>query len=351
LILITGGAGFVGSHLALRLKKEFPEKQVVAFDNLKRRGSELNLTRLRESGVEFVHGDIRQPGDLDFKNVEWILECSAEPSALAGIDGATDYLVHTNLLGTYHCLELSRKNNAGMIFLSTSRVYPVKKIQELQYRSGNTRFELEGKQELPGVSSMGISEDFPLEGARTLYGTTKLASELMIAEYAENFGLSMIINRCGVLTGPWQMGKVDQGVVVLWMAKHLFGGNLSYIGYEGSGFQVRDMLHIEDLGDLIELQLNQPEHYHGGTFNVGGGIEISTSLLELTEWCEKITGKSILIQRKPEARPGDVPWFITDSTLIQNHCGWKPKRNLETILKEIHHWMDSYQDQLRPILS
>ena len=71
---------------------------------------------------------------------------------------------------------------------------------------------------------MGISEDFPLDGARTLYGTTKLASELLIAEYIENFGLPIIINRCGVLTGPWQMGKVDQGVVVLWMAKHFFGG-------------------------------------------------------------------------------------------------------------------------------
>ena len=149
MILITGGAGFVGSSLALRLKQAFPEKKLVAFDNLKRRGSELNLSRLREAGVEFIHGDIRQPGDLDVGKVEWIIECSAEPSALAGVDGSTDYLVHTNLLGTYHCLELARKHHAGMIFLSTSRVYPLRKIQDLNYRSLSTRFELENQQQIP----------------------------------------------------------------------------------------------------------------------------------------------------------------------------------------------------------
>ena len=351
MILITGGAGFVGSSLALRLKQAFPGKKLVTFDNLKRRGSELNLSRLRDAGVEFIHGDIRQPGDLDVGKVEWIIECSAEPSALAGVDGSTDYLVHTNLLGTYHCLELARKHHAGMIFLSTSRVYPLRKIQELNYRALSTRFELENQQQIPGVSPMGISEDFPLDGARTLYGTTKLASELLIAEYIENFGLPIIINRCGVLTGPWQMGKVDQGVVVLWMAKHFFGGKLSYIGFEGKGLQVRDMLHVEDLADLIEMQLHRSEHFSGEIFNVGGGVELSSSLLELTEWCEKLTGQSIPIQSDPETRPGDIPWFITDSRRIQNHSGWKPKRSLESIFEEIHLWIHSNQDQLRSVIS
>ena len=238
-----------------------------------------------------------------------------------------------------------------MIFLSTSRVYPLRKIQELKYRALSTRFELENQQQIPGVSPMGISEDFPLDGARTLYGTTKLASELLIAEYIENFGLPIIINRCGVLTGPWQMGKVDQGVVVLWMAKHFFGGKLSYIGFDGKGLQVRDMLHVEDLADLIEMQLHQPEQFRGETYNVGGGVELSSSLLELTEWCEKLTGQSIPIQSDPETRPGDIPWFITDSRRIQNHSGWKPIRNLESIFEEIHHWIHSKQDQLRSIIS
>ncbi|HIN48273.1 MAG TPA: NAD-dependent epimerase/dehydratase family protein, partial [Deltaproteobacteria bacterium] len=105
-ILVTGGAGFVGSHLALALKEKFSSSKVIALDNLKRRGSELNLSRLSQGGVEFLHGDVRNPGDLGFMELDWIIECSAEPSALAGRFGDTDYLVHTNLLGTYHSLEL-----------------------------------------------------------------------------------------------------------------------------------------------------------------------------------------------------------------------------------------------------
>ena len=351
MILITGGAGFVGSSLALRLKAEFPEKSVVAFDNLKRRGSELNLSRLRSAEVEFVHGDVRNPSDLDLPDVEWIIECSAEPSALAGRDGNTDYLVHTNLLGTHHCLELARRQRAGMIFLSTSRVYPVKAIQQLRFHSGQTRFELAEPQATPGVSAEGIAEDFPLEGARTLYGTTKLASELLITEYVDSFDLPIVINRCGVLTGPWQMGKVDQGVVVLWMARHLFGGELSYIGYNGTGRQVRDMLHVEDLADLVCLQMRKIADHQGKTYNVGGGPEISVSLQELTAWCEQITGNSIPIHPDSQERAGDVPWFITDSRKLQQVTGWQPQRSLEHILNEIHDWIKAHQAQLRPILS
>ena len=350
MILITGGAGFVGSSLALRLKREFPERAITSLDNLKRRGSELNLPRLKDAGVEFVLGDVRQPDDLDLPGVEWIIECSAEPSALAGQDGAIDYLVHTNLLGTYHCLELARRSRAGMIFLSTSRVYPIGKIRQLRFGKAGTRFELEESQEVSGVSRLGIAEGFPLDGARTLYGTTKLASELLITEYAESFELPMIINRCGVLTGPWQMGKVDQGVVVLWMARHLFGGELSYIGYQGSGFQVRDILHVEDLADLICLQLSDATPFRAGTFNVGGGAEISVSLRELTDWCYRLTGNSISIRAEAEERPGDVPWFITDSSRIRDLCGWQPRRGVEAIMTEIYEWENIHQAKLRPIL-
>ncbi|MEC7417842.1 MAG: NAD-dependent epimerase/dehydratase family protein [SAR324 cluster bacterium] len=351
MILITGGAGFVGSSLALRLKAEYPTRAVVAFDNLKRRGSELNLPRLRKAGVQFVHGDVRNPTDLELPDVEWIIECSAEPSALAGRDGNTDYLVHTNLLGTHHCLELARRQRAGMIFLSTSRVYPLKTIKQLHFHSRQSRFELAEPQATPGVSAEGIAEDFPLEGSRTLYGATKLASELLITEYVDSFDLPIVINRCGVLTGPWQMGKVDQGVVVLWMARHLFGGELSYIGYNGTGLQVRDMLHVEDLADLVCLQMNQITDHQGKIYNVGGGPQISVSLQELTAWCEQITGNSIKIVPDLKERAGDVPWFITNTRKIQEATGWQPRRDLGSVLNEIHDWIKEHQKQLRPILS
>src|SRR5690606_3523819 len=121
-----------------------------------------------------------------------------------------------------------------------------------------------------------------LSGFRSLYGATKLSSEYIIQEFCQNFGLKTVINRCGVLTGPYQMGKVDQGVVVLWMAKHFWKGKLEYIGYRGEGLQVRDILHVHDLFELIDIQTKGISKYTGSIFNVGGGIEISCSLKELT---------------------------------------------------------------------
>src|SRR4051794_14802494 len=189
-VLITGGAGFVGSSLGVSLRSHHPDWELVAYDNLHRRGSELNVPRLEEAGVRFVKGDVRDPeGLMAIERVDALIECSAEPSALAGSDGETGYTVHTNLTGAYNCLELARRDGAQLVFLSTSRVYPVQAQRELRLEEGATRFELSGEQILPGASAAGISEDFPLEGARTLYGATKLAAELLISEYADGFGM------------------------------------------------------------------------------------------------------------------------------------------------------------------
>jgi CDP-paratose 2-epimerase len=142
-ILITGGAGFVGSSLAISLKINYPDYQVFALDNLKRRGSELNLSRLKKHGVEFVHGDIRNKEDFDsIPAVDTVIEASAEPSVLAGLDGTPDYLINTNLVGTVNCLNYALKHKAAFIFLSTSRVYPIKTIETLNFVEEETRFAL-----------------------------------------------------------------------------------------------------------------------------------------------------------------------------------------------------------------
>src|SRR5437588_10486600 len=275
-ILVTGGAGFVGANVAVALAQRNPGWSVVAFDNLRRRGSELNLVRLREAGVEFVHGDVREPADLaDVGEVSAVLECSAEPSVLAGLSDGLEFLVRTNLLGAYNCLELARRNEASLVFLSTSRVYPVGALTQLRLEEGETRLALAAEQDIAGVSPEGISEQFPLTGARTFYGATKLAAELLIAEYAESFRLRAVVNRCGVIAGPWQMGKVDQGVFTYWMLAHHFHRPLEYIGYGGSGKQVRDLLHVEDLLELLDEQLIASDRWDGVTANVGGGRECS----------------------------------------------------------------------------
>src|SRR4051794_7491978 len=339
-ILITGGAGFVGANLAVALAGRHPRWEIVALDNLKRRGSELNLPRLREAGVRFTHGDVRQAADLlELDPVEAIVECSAEPSVLTGVDGDTSYAVHTNLIGAYHCLELAKRDGAQLVFLSTSRVYPVDALCSLSYHEDSSRLELDTEQPYPGASQAGISEDFPLAGARTLYGATKLSAELLITEYAAAFGIKAVVDRCGVIAGPWQMGKVDQGVFTYWMLAHYFKRDLSYIGFGGSGKQVRDLLHVEDLVELIDDQLARPDHWAGATMNVGGGPDCSLSLAETTELCREISGTEVPVRPAREDRPGDIPIYISDCSLLSSHAEWRRARGPGEILADIFEWI------------
>ncbi len=350
-ILITGGAGFVGSSLGIRLKRHYPEYQVIALDNLKRRGSELNLTRLYKAGVSFVHGDIRNYEDFgSLPKIDAIIEASAEPSVLAGVNGDPDYVINTNLLGTANCLKFARKNSADFIFLSTSRIYPIAKLEEIAFEEKDTRFAISAEQAVHGVSQRGISEDFPLGGSRSLYGTTKLCSELLIEEYNQLYGLRTVIDRCGVLTGPWQMGKADQGVVVLWMARHFWQQPLQYIGYGGQGKQIRDILHVDDLYRLIDHQLHNFDEMNGQIFNAGGGPETSISLLELTEICAKLTGNKVEIGEVAENRTADIRIYVTDNSKVTAATGWKPEIKVEQIVEDIYKWLKENENSLKHIL-
>ena len=350
-VLITGGAGFVGSNLAIKLKEDYPSLNITVLDNLKRRGSELSLRRLKDAGVEFVHGDIRNREDLIFEKVDLLLECSAEPSVLAGINSSPDYLMNTNLVGTLNCLEVAREHGAASIFLSTSRVYPISYINGLKFEESETRFNILDNQEITGASSSGIAENFPLDKARSLYGTTKLASEMVVAEYVDTYGLKAIVNRCGVITGPWQMGKIDQGVFVLWVAKHYFKQPLSYIGYGGEGKQVRDFIHIDDLYSSIKLQLENFETYNSEVWNIGGGLSNSVSLKELTSLCEKATGNTILINSVAEDRPADLRFFITDSSKFLEQSGLSWQKDAQQTVEDIYSWIKENESDLKSILA
>jgi CDP-paratose 2-epimerase len=316
-------------------------------DNLHRRGGELNLPRLREAGVDFVHGDIRIADDLmAIREIDALVECSAEPSALAGFDGSPAYVVQSNLIGAYNCLELARRENAYLVFLSTSRVYPVRALRSLNLDESETRFDLVDEQPVPGASRAGIAETFPLDGARTLYGTTKLAAELLIEEYRDAYGLRAVIDRCGVIAGPWQMGKVDQGVFTFWMLAHHFRRPLTYIGFGGTGKQVRDLLHVEDLLDLLDGQLSEKDKWDGAKVNVGGGLERSLSLRQTTELCVEITGNPVPIESAPDARPGDVPIYLSDCARLASLTSWRPQRGSETVLADIHEWIRANETTL-----
>jgi CDP-paratose 2-epimerase len=350
-LLVTGGAGFVGANVALGLAARHPDWEIRALDNLRRRGAELNLPRLRDAGIPFFHGDVRVLDDLlEVAEIDALLECSAEPSALAGFDGSPSYVVNSNLLGAYNCLELARRQGALFVFLSTSRVYPVAPLTRLELIDTETRFELAAEQPFPGASPAGISEQFPLDGARTLYGTTKLAAELLIAEYRDAYGLRAVIDRCGVIAGPWQMGKVDQGVFTYWMLAHHFRRPLSYIGFGGHGKQVRDLLHVEDLLELLDEQLSDPVRWDGQTVNVGGGGRCSLSLRETTELCAEITGRRIDVGSVAETRPGDVPSYISDCRKVFGLSDWRPRREPREILSDIHTWICDHESELEQAL-
>mgnify|MGYP002620101691 CR=1 FL=1 len=350
-ILITGGAGFIGSSVALAIKAARPDAEVTVLDNLKRRGSELNLPRLRASGVAFAHGDIRTLQDiLAAGPVDLLIEASAEPTVMAGYHSSPDYVVHTNLTGALHCFEAARQWNAGVLFLSTSRIYPMDALNALSLREDATRFVPEDTQSVPGISLEGIAEDFPLAGVRSFYGATKLSAEFMLAEYGEAYGIPWLINRMGVIGGPWQMGKVDQGLAALWVARHVFQKPLSYIGYGGSGKQVRDFLHIDDLTDLLLLQIERLEAWSGQTFNVGGGGACSASLVELTALCADASGITLDISADPETRPADVPWFVTDHAAVTAATGWEPTRTLPVLIGDLTRWVTGHREQLEGIL-
>ncbi|MCK5682593.1 NAD-dependent epimerase/dehydratase family protein [bacterium] len=350
-ILITGGCGFVGSNLAILLKKDFPEAKIIVIDNLKRRGSELNISRLEEFEIEFIHGDIRNKEDFEgIGEISILIEAAAEPSVLSGLDSTPDYVLNTNLNGTINCLNFALKNNAKFIFLSTSRIYPILNLNKILYTEGDTRFEITKNQNLSGVSEKGISESFPLDGARSFYGASKLSSELLIQEYTEFYGLKAIINRCGVITGPWQMGKIDQGVIVLWLTRHYWKKKLSYIGFGGHGKQVRDILHINDLFKLIKIQITDFDTFSNEICNVGGGLDISVSLKELSSLCRDVTGNKISIDNIYKNRLADIPIYISDNSKIKSLCGWTPSIKPKEIIIDIFEWIKANEASLKNIL-
>jgi CDP-paratose 2-epimerase len=347
-LLITGGCGFVGSNLAVVLADAGHD--VVCFDNLSRRGSEILLARVLEHGCRFVHGDIRNAEDFEKLRDDFdvLVECSAEPSVLVGSEGRdARYMINNNLAGSINCFEFARMRGSAVLFFSSSRIYPYSRINSLSFEELETRFEYAG--DAPGVGHDGISVDMPLGGYRSLYGATKLSAEYILQEYAANYGVPAIIDRCGVIAGPWQLGKVDQGVFTYWLAAHYFGRDLKYIGFGGKGKQVRDLLHIDDLADLVKLQIDAIGDHRGTIFNAGGSRTANLSLAETTAICRELTGNAPAIAPDPNDRPADVIWYITDNRGIETF-GWQPRRDGAQVLADTYTWLHEHESLFKSVL-
>lgn len=336
-ILITGICGFVGSTLARTWLQAEPGIIIYGIDNLIRIGSYTNREPLQKLGIKVFHGDIRNASDFEgLPVVDWVVDAAANPSVLAGVDGQTSsrQLIEHNLLGTVNILEYCKRHGAGFILISTSRVYSIKSLSEVLVEPAEHAFRLSHGQSLPcGLTSEGISETFSTDPPVSLYGSTKLASELLALEYGETFDFPVWINRCGVLAGAGQFGKADQGIFAFWINAWLRRHPLTYIGFGGHGYQIRDCLHPRDLIPLLRKQvkkLSEPIRL----VNLGGGSAHSMSLAQLSAWCEARFGwHEVRGDDKP--RRFDIPWLIMDSAKAREVWGWQPQTSIEDILTEI----------------
>jgi CDP-paratose 2-epimerase len=349
-LLITGICGFVGSTLAMALLETDQSVTIYGLDNFIRPGSEYNRNKLQKLGIRLFHGDIRSASDFEtLPPVDWVIDAAANPSVLAGVDGQTSsrQLVEHNLLGTVNILEYCKRHGAGFILLSTSRVYSIAPLVEVAVEPVSAAFRLAPGQTLPpGLSAAGVSEAFSTTPPISLYGSTKLASEMLALEYGETFDFPVWINRCGVLAGAGQFGRADQGIFAFWINAWLRRRPLAYIGFGGKGYQVRDCLHPRDLISLLRQQTAPGATAPSRVINLGGGESHAMSLAELSNWCETRFGTHP-VAGKPEMRRFDIPWLIMDSAKAGEIWGWQPQTPLNAILEEIALHAEEHPDWLQ----
>lgn len=342
-LLITGICGFVGSTLAASIRETDASISIFGIDNFSRSGSWRNKEILRERGIEVIPGDIRQASDIDaLPAVDYVIDAAANASVLAGVgSGASSrQLIENNLLGTVNLLEYCKRHRAGFLLLSTSRVYAIKPLAALPTQVANEAFVLDTKQLLPGMTTGGITEQFSTTAPVSLYGSTKLTSEQLALEYGDAFGFPVWINRCGVMAGAGQFGRPDQGIFAFWLHSWREGRPLKYIGFGGSGYQVRDCLHPRDLTELIFKQMQTRNDGRAQLVNVSGGIASARSLSQLSAWCSDRWGAAE-VASDTTPRPFDLPWVVLDHALATTTWDWRPQTTTEQILQEIATFADA----------
>jgi CDP-paratose 2-epimerase len=321
----------------------------LGLDNLSRTGSWLNWDRLKKRGVQLRHADIRQASDLEtLPPIDWVIDSAGIPSVLAGVDGQSSsrQLLEHNLLGTINTLEFCKRASAGLILLSTSRVYSIEPLAGLDVAVKEQRFVPVADQQWPaGVSANGVDETGSITAPVSLYGASKVASEALALEYSLTFNFPVWINRCGVLAGAGQFGRADQGIFGFWMNSWLRHQPLRYIGFGGSGYQVRDCLHPRDLAPALRRQMETSDNALPKICNFSGGLENSMSLAELSDWCARRFGRRT-ITAEATGRPYDIPWLVLNHSRARSVWHWEPRTKLADLLEEIARHAEANPDWL-----
>ena len=327
-ILITGGCGFVGSNLAIFFKNNKIGTLINSLDNLSRGGSRLNLQRLKKKKKKNFKIDIANNKLVKrLPRYDLIIDCCAE-AAVETSKKDINKVFNTNLVGTLNVLKKCMKDKSKLIFLSSSRVYSIDELHKLK-------------------NNKTINEKFNTAGPKSVYGFCKYSSEHLIREFSFLYKIKYIINRFGVISGPWQFGKQDQGFVSLWVWKHLNKKKLNYIGFGGNGSQIRDVIHIDDVCELIALQVKKVNKNFNLLVNVGGGKKNAISLKNLTALCQKVTSNHIKIGSKKNTSKYDIPYYVTNNSKVKTIYKWKNRKSFLNILQDVYKWMIDNQKELK----
>lgn len=335
-ILITGGCGFLGSNLASEAIAR--GEDVLIFDNLSRNGSLRNLDWLRSQGeMTFIHGDIRNQNDVtrvvkSFKP-DAIFHLAGQVAMTTSIENVRmDFEI--NVLGTINLLEAVRYNvpGASIIYSSTNKVYG--DLEQYTYNEKLTRFEC---LEMP----LGFSENTQLD-FHSPYGCSKGAADQYMLDYARIFGLKTVVFRHSSMYGGRQFATYDQGWVG-WFCQKAFETKYALDNAEftisGTGKQVRDVLHSDDMKKLYFAALANIELAKGQAFNIGGGYENSLSLLELFTMLERIVGIELKYTHLP-VRESDQRVFIADVRKAKLIISWRPEVSSYEGIEKMYHWVE-----------
>lgn len=329
--LITGGAGFIGTNVALSCLLE--DRPVHIFDNLSRAGVERNIAELRErfpGKVQFTEADVRDRHKLEkaVQGASEIYHLAAQVAVTTSLDDPLSDL-ETNLIGTVHLLEAVRHCPARptLLFTSTNKVYG--RLGRVKLTELARRYEPEDEL----LAARGAGEDQPLDFLSP-YGCSKGSADQYVLDYARSYGIQAAVFRMSCIYGPYQLGSEDQGWVAHFVRQAMKGEPVTIYG---DGKQVRDLLFVEDLVRAMRLVQDNMRVAAGEMFNMGGGAENSTSLLELVDELGEMTGNAIDVEWGSE-RLGDQRWYVADTSKIRKLLGWTPRVSIQEGLRSLHTW-------------
>ena len=331
-ILITGGAGFIGSNLADRLASE--GRRVRIYDALSRAGTETNLAWLRANhgdSIDFIHADIRDEAALDraAADVQAVFHLAAQVAVTTSmVDPRADFAI--NIAATLSLLETLRTRGDGtpLIFASTNKVYG--DLADLD-------FALEGDAYAPtdaNIRAHGIGEARPLD-FHTPYGCSKGAADQYVLDYARSFGVPTAVLRMSCIYGRRQMGTEDQGWVAHFLIRALEGKPVTLYG---DGCQVRDILDVSDAVDTYVQAWRRIDQVQGRAFNLGGGPGNAVSLRQLLGHIGDLTGRDVDV-RFADWRAGDQRYFVADTRAAEAALGLARKVDWREGVAELARWL------------